>query len=210
MAKLLQDAYLDVLEELDKHLRPKEPLSWAPAFRCILVLCMCAEMVETTTDLRVVNAMHDMSRSPDGLDQNRNKASREDSIAVCRKLDEAIRSAESSYHLIYKTTRLKGESRKSQAFNPIRYGSGVVKKANLGKDVEDFADSMIAVVTKHREYSIPPSGILHVLNLCQGNELKPETTLLSFDPKRDVAGDHQAFEKHNSGRLVSRFIQSLL
>jgi hypothetical protein len=153
MHSLICNTYLEVLAELEKDLRPKELALWAPTFCCILMLCMCAEMVQITSDLRVVNALDDISKSTDGRDKNGNSASRADSIDVCHKLDGLpIASIESSFHLIYRTAKIKDGSKREQGFNPIRDGLDIVRKAKLGKDVEEFVDRMIAIVAKHREY----------------------------------------------------------
>jgi len=158
MYSMIRETYVEVLEELEKDLRLKGPALWAPTFCCILVLCMCAEMVQITSDLRVVNALDDMSKSTDGLDKNGNSASREDSIDVCRKLDDLpLASAESSFHLIYKTVKLKDGSKRDRGFNPIRDGLNTVRKAKLGKDVEDFVSRIQAVVVNHRECPSPGS-----------------------------------------------------
>jgi hypothetical protein len=152
MYSLIRETYVEVLEELEKDLRPKEPALWAPTFCCILILCMCAEMVQITSDFRVVNALDDMSKSTDGLDKNGNSASREDSIDVCRKLDDLpLASAESSFHLIYKTIKLKDGLKREQGFNPIRNRLDTVRKAKLDQDVEDFVGRIHAVVANHSE-----------------------------------------------------------
>jgi hypothetical protein len=152
MYSLIRDTYLAVLEELEKNLRPKEPKLWAPTFCCILILCMCAEMVQITSDLRVVNALDDISHSTNWLDRNGNSASRDDSIEVCRNLDDRpIATAENNFHTIYKMTKLKDDSKWGQGFNPIRDGLDTVRKARLGKDVEDFVGRILAVVSDHRK-----------------------------------------------------------
>jgi hypothetical protein len=153
---LIRETYVDILEELEKGLLLKRPALWAQTFCCILILCMCAEMVQITSDFRVVNALDDMSKSPDGLDKNGNSASREDSIDVCRKLDDLpLASAESSFHLVYKMIKLKDGSKRERGFNPIRDGLDTVRKAKLGKDVEDFVSRIQAVMANHRECMSP-------------------------------------------------------
>lgn len=152
MASLIRETYTEVLEELEKCLRPRDRRLWTPTFCCILILCMCAEMVETNTDLRVVHKIRDVSQSPDGLDQNVNKVSREESIEVCRRLDDvAIRGAESGFHILYsKATKLKDGSVRDHGFNPIRDGVDIVKNANLGRNVEVFVRDIRVIVEKHR------------------------------------------------------------
>lgn len=154
MASLIRETYTEVLEGLDKYLRPKEQRLWTPTFCCILILCMCAEMVETNTDLRVVHALRDLPTSPNGLDQKGNKVSREESIEVCRQLDDsAIRSAETGFHILYsKASKLKDGSIRDHAFNPIRNGVEIVKKAKLGRHVEEFVRDIREIVEKHRKY----------------------------------------------------------
>jgi hypothetical protein len=152
MSSLIRDKYREVLEELEKELRPKELELWAPTFCCILMLCMCAEMVQTTTDLRIVNALDDMTKSTSGLDKNGNSPSRDDSINVSQILDsKPIASATSIFHMIYKTNKLKGGSKRDESFNPIRDGWDTARRAELGQDVHDFVDRIRAVVIKHRE-----------------------------------------------------------
>ncbi|RDL40099.1 uncharacterized protein BP5553_00078 [Venustampulla echinocandica] len=156
MLHLIRDAYAEVLEKLEKDLRPKELKLWAPTFCCILILCMCAEMVQVTSDHRVVCALDDMSKSRDGKDKNGNEASRDASFDICRKLDDLpIASAESSFHVIYKTIKLKDGPgpKREHGFNPIRDGLDAVRKAKLGADVEEFVGRIRDVVAKHSEYA---------------------------------------------------------
>jgi hypothetical protein len=152
MCFLIRETYLDVLGELEKELRLRERTSWAPTFCCIMILCMCAEMVQTTTDFRVVNALDDKAKSTSGLDKNGNSPSRDDSIGVCRKLDDLpIASATSIFHLIYRTNKFRDGLKREESFKPIRDGLDTVRKAKLGQDVEEFVDRIHAVVSKHRE-----------------------------------------------------------
>jgi hypothetical protein len=156
MYSLIRDKYLEVLEELEKDLRPKDLTLWAPNICCILILCMCAEMVQITSDYRVVSALDDMLRSSDGLDKNGNRPSRVDSFNVCRELDElALASAESNFHVIYKSIRLKEGPEREQGFNPIRDGVGVVRQAKLGREMEERVEELVVrihdVITKHGE-----------------------------------------------------------
>lgn len=157
MYTLIRDKYLEVLEELEKDLRPKDLTLWAPNFCCILILCMCAEMVQITSDYRVVCALDDMLRSNDGLDKNGKQPSRVDSLNICRELDElALASAESNFHMIYKSIKLKEGLRREQGFNPIRDGVGVVRKAKLGREMEGSVEELVVrihdAVIKHGEY----------------------------------------------------------
>ena len=155
MLHLLRDTYVEVLEELEKDLHPKDLKLWALTFCCILILCMCAEMVQITSDYRIVCALDDMSKSRDGRDKNGNKASRDASFDVCRKLDDLpIASAESSFHVVYKTIKLKEGPKREQGFNPIRDGLDVVRKAKLGSDVEEFVGKILDVIAKHSEYAL--------------------------------------------------------
>jgi hypothetical protein len=160
MLHLLRDTYVEVLEELEKDLRPKDLKLWAPTCCCILILCMCAEMVQITSDHRVICALDDISKSHNGRDKNGNKASRDASIDICRRLDDLpIASAESSFHMIYKTIKLKEGPKREQGFNPIRDGLDVVRKTKLGPDVEEFVGRILDVVTKHSEYAPAKSSI---------------------------------------------------
>ncbi|PMD21377.1 hypothetical protein NA56DRAFT_125772 [Hyaloscypha hepaticicola] len=194
MFHLLRGTYIEVLDELEKGLRSKDLKVWAPIFCCILILCMCAEMVQITSDHRVVCALDEMSKSRDGKDKNGHKASRDDSFDVCRKLDDLpIASAQSSFHVIYKTIKLKDGSKREQGFNPVRDGLDAVRKAELGLDVEGFVGRILDVVAKHK------------------NKLNHEATIPSLNRLQDdFLEDHSIFRKHNSGRLVSIFLQSML
>ncbi|KAH6661963.1 hypothetical protein B0J14DRAFT_687579 [Halenospora varia] len=196
MYSLIRDTYAEVLEELEESLRPKDLASWAPSFCCILILCMCAEMVQITTDHRVVCALDDMSKSEDGRDKNGNTVSQEDSYDVCHKLDDLpIASAESNFHATYKSFKLKDSTKREQGFNPIRDGLDAVRKAKLGLDVEEFVGRILDIVAKYRV------------------ELIKEVTIPSLERSPDIVEvlkNHSIFRKHNSGRLVSRFLQSML
>jgi len=190
---LIRDTYLNVLDELEKdYLRPKDPASWTSAFCGVLVLCMCAEMVQINSDFRVVSALDDMSKSSDGLDKNGNSTTREDSIDVCLKLDDlAIASAVGSFHLVYRAIKFRDGPKLIQGFNPIRDGPGIVRRARLGQDVEDFVVSIQAAMAKHR------------------NELGEQVTTPTFRKFQNVLKDHNFLRKHNSGRLVSGFLRSM-
>ena len=154
MLSLIQDTYASVLEGLEENLVQKRTELWAPTVCCILILCMCAEMVQITSDLRVVNALDDISKSPDGLDKNGNTASRDDSIEVSQLLDDVpIRSIESSFHTLYRMTKVKSQSRVERGFNPIRDGLGSVENAELGQDVERFVGGILNVVADHSKRS---------------------------------------------------------
>ncbi|CAG8957611.1 hypothetical protein HYFRA_00010478 [Hymenoscyphus fraxineus] len=200
MLELLQDTYGEVLDELENQLlqKPNKYKLWAPSFSAILVLNMCAEMVQINTDFRIVNAVSDMQKSPTGLDRNGNKASREASENLCREIDDkALRSAESGFQFVYnKQSKLKDGSKRDRAFNPIRDGENVVKKEKLGESVEKFVKN-----------TTPASTETNLLGLLHPD---PNSTAPRFVKSRDVLADHSVFRIHNSGRLVSRFMQSLL
>jgi hypothetical protein len=152
MYSVIRNTYFEVLGELEDNLRPKDLVSWAPTFCCILILCMCAEMVQVTTDYRIVCALDDIAKSQDGRDKNGNTASRDDSFDVCHKLDDLpIASAESSFHVMYKSVRLKDSTKREHGFNPIRDGLSAVRKARLGLDVEEFVGRILDIVAKHSE-----------------------------------------------------------
>lgn len=152
MCPLIREMYFNGLEQLEKDLRPKEPALWAPTFCCIMILCMCAEMVQTTTDLRIVHALDDKAKSTSGLDKNGSSPSRDNSIDACRKLDNLpIASATGIFHLISKNKKTKNGSRRGQSFNPIRDGVETVRDIHLGQDVEDLVSRVHAVVKTHRE-----------------------------------------------------------
>ncbi|KAH8654611.1 hypothetical protein BGZ60DRAFT_157366 [Tricladium varicosporioides] len=195
MYSLIRETYVEVLEELEANLRPKDLSSWTPSFCCVLILCMCAEMVQITTDHRIVCALDDMTKSPNGRDKNGNTASRDDSYDVCYKLDDLpIASAESNFHVTYKSVNLKDNPKREQGFNPIRNGLDAVRKAKLGPDVEVFVGRILEIMEKYR------------------SELNKESTIPSLNRSSnilEVLQNHKVFRKHNSGRLVSRFLQSM-
>lgn len=106
MCILIKEMYLKILGELEKCLCEKNKLAlWAPNFCCIMILCMCAEMVQTSTDLRTVNSLNERAKpSTRGLDANSKSPSRDESIEACRKIDDLpIASAMNTFHLVYKT-----------------------------------------------------------------------------------------------------------
>lgn len=150
MLTLIRETYLAVLDELDKDIRSQDCTNWVSNFSCILVLCMCTEMVQVTSDFRVINSLEEISESSNRLDKNGNSASREDSINVCRQLDERlISTATSSFHLIYRFIKRKNGSKLVQGFNPIRDGVDIISKANVGHDVELFAHRIRSLLNKH-------------------------------------------------------------
>jgi hypothetical protein len=155
MCILIKEMYLKILGELEKGLREKNKLAlWAPNFCCIMILCMCAEMVQTSTDLRTVNSLNERAKpSTRGLDANSKSPSRDESIEACRKIDDLpIASAMNTFHLVYKTCKpSKHGSRKERSFNFVCNGLDAVAKLKLGRDVEEFVDRIRNIVAKYRE-----------------------------------------------------------
>jgi hypothetical protein len=106
-----------------------------------------------------------MLGSRDGLDKNGKQPSRVDSLNICRELDElALASAESNFHMIYKSVKLKEGLKREQGFNPIRDGVGVVRKARLGREMEENVEELVVrihdAVVKHGECLYQkPSGV---------------------------------------------------
>lgn len=115
---------------------------------------MCAEMVQTSTDLRTVNSLNERAKpSTRGLDANSKSPSRDESIEACRKIDDLpIASAMNTFHLVYKTCKpSKHGSRKERSFNFVCNGLDAVAKLKLGRDVEEFVDRIRNIVAKYRE-----------------------------------------------------------
>ncbi|KAF4636888.1 hypothetical protein G7Y89_g1206 [Cudoniella acicularis] len=187
MRDLVEKAYLDVLDTLELSLRQKAPAQWAPSFCCIMVLCMCAEMVQTTSDFRIVKLLSDARSSP---------PSREESIAVCRKLDDVpIASCMSIFHQVYTACKLKDGAKREGGFNPVRQGVDVVMKAELGQDVQDLVTRIKTIAME------------------RGNDLEQQAATPSFNSNLDPVAafdNHKVFRKRNSGRLVAKFLISML
>jgi hypothetical protein len=154
MLSLMQETYLDILEELERALCHKGPALWAPTFCCIMILCMCAEIVQTTTDLRIVNSVDDKAKSATGPDKNDNSMSRDDSIAVCRRLDDLpIASAMNSFHLVYRTNKpTRDGSKRDDNFNPIAHEIDTKTKDKMSYRDQDFVARIRSIVNLHREY----------------------------------------------------------
>lgn len=152
MLGIITKTYAAVLEELEKLLRPKEPQLWAPTFCCIMILNMCAEMVQETTDFRIACAMDDMKKSPDGRDKNGNKPSQEESISVCRKLDSLpIANATATFHLMNRTKKVNSRRAQRKAYNPIRDQLDGKEAAELDPGVKELITRVCHIVTEHRE-----------------------------------------------------------
>lgn len=150
---LIKQMYLKILEELEKGLCEKNKLAlWAPSFCCIMILCMCAEMVQTSTDLRIVNSLDERNKlSTSGLDANSKSLSRDESIEACRKIDDLpIASVMDTFHFVYKTR--KHSSKKKESFNFVCNGLDAMAQFKLGRDVEELVDRIRNIVAKHREF----------------------------------------------------------
>ncbi len=208
MLDLIRRTYLTVLEELEKQLRPNAPAQWAPAFCCIMILNMCAEMVQRTADARITSAMDDMAKSSNGRDKNGNKPSYEDSIHVSRMLDDhPISNATGLFHLINKTNKSREGMKREKAFNPIRDGLDDRTRADLDSSAEKLITDIRKIVTKHRKYILI---IASLANTNAGDELESRAATPSFHGSSDPFKDHAKFRKRNSGRLVAAFLKSFL
>lgn len=150
---LIKDMYLKILDELEKGLCEKNKLAlWAPSFCGIMILCMCAEMVQTSTDLRVVNSLDERNKlSTSGLDASNKSLSRDESIEACRKIDDLpIATVMDTFHFVYKAR--KHSSKKKESFNFVCNGLDAITQFKLGRDVEELVDRIRNIVATHREF----------------------------------------------------------
>jgi hypothetical protein len=148
---LIKEMYPKVLDELEKGFCEKNKLArWAPSFCCVMILCMCAEMVQTNTDLRIVNSLDERNKlSTSGPDANSKLLSRDKSIESCRKIDDLrIASMMDTFQFVYKTHKY---SSSKESFSLVCNGLDAMAQFKLGRDVEELVNTIRNIVAKHRE-----------------------------------------------------------
>lgn len=158
MSTLIENTYLTVLENLERRILTKQFGEWATGFCAIMILRMCAEIVQTTADLRIVNAMDDRDNSTIRLDKHANVPSRKFTIEVAESLEQLpIAGATDLFHLVYKTNRPKDGGQRKQGFNPIRDGPDNEQQTQLGKSATEFVRRLQSVLRRHRMYAFSHS-----------------------------------------------------
>jgi hypothetical protein len=130
----------EVLQGLEKELMKFKKGSWGNCFCVIMLLFMCAEMVQVLADLKVV---HELRSNPGGPDLSRGT-----SIEVCRKLDvRPIRQCMEMFHTIYRSHKQNTNQKMERAFNPLRDGIRIDPKEGIDESMLDLVRDICRVVS---------------------------------------------------------------
>jgi hypothetical protein len=141
MCLLIRSTYRKVLDGLQTELKPKTG-SWATCFCVIMLLRMCAEMVQTTTDAKITSALNDQDLT----------CSHEDTIEIIKQLDELpIAYSTAMFHAIFKTSKLNRGKVREGGFNPLRdeLDSATVSKIKSDPSRRDFINNIRSIVANH-------------------------------------------------------------
>lgn len=142
MNRLLSESITDVLNSLQATLMKHERENWITEVFTICLLCMTAEIVQTTTDLQVVQRMQEFTRDA--------------GTEFCQILEENISGA--LFNIFHGMRRTSVDTRKRETFNPIKNG---LTYYNSKVDLEDsftpqecqVVDNVRSLIRKHRKWS---------------------------------------------------------
>jgi hypothetical protein len=141
MYTLLLEKTKDVLKGLEKQLKKSKKGSWADCFSVVMLLCMCAEMVQVATDLKVVHDLRSNQGDP--------SLSRGTTIDACRKLDNLpIKQCMWMFHTVYKSQRRNSSHKLERAFNPLRDGIQIDAAEGVGEPMVNLVKEICQIV-KH-------------------------------------------------------------
>jgi hypothetical protein len=133
MYTLIKNTYTEVLGGLEK-LLIKPTRSWATSFCVIMILRMCAEMVQRTTDARIISR----------LDNQDFSQSRNDSIGIIRKLDDfPITYISGIFHAAFKTKKARKRKAQEERLNPPQ---GKTKDTNNESQAEHPTRRLIETI----------------------------------------------------------------
>jgi hypothetical protein len=143
MHKLVHGQTSELLEGLQTTMSTKNPTKgeWASSFCAILILCMCAEMVQSATDLKAVHMM-----SEEGY----TKLSRAKSMEECREIP--ISYFIELFHSIFRSFQRTGVRKNERGFNPIRDGLTVDNKKGLDEPITQLVDDILDILAEHGRY----------------------------------------------------------
>jgi hypothetical protein len=172
---------------------------WASSFCAILILCMCAEMVQSATDLKTVHMM-----SEEGYI----KLSRAKSMEECREMP--ISYFIGLFHSIFRSFQRTGIRKNERGFNPIRDGLTVGNKKDLEEPITQLVDDILHILAEHGSYLLTFTSRWsknHTENEI-GYRVKEPSLDYNPDDLSDLLARHLTFREKNSGKLVSRFLLS--
>jgi hypothetical protein len=153
MLVLLQETTRQVLESLEKELRSRTKVSWAPCFCVILILCICAEELQVAVDGFTVHKILSKDRM--------NRISREDGVEISRRLDDLLyRDCANLFHGIHRSRRPKTGQRYEHSFNPIRDGVHVNEEEGLTQAMHDLVEEIREILAIHS-----------IINPCSRNQI---------------------------------------
>lgn len=138
---LIQKATVDLLEELRKTICANESITktaWGSSFCAISILCMCLEMVQSATDLKLVHMMREEGHSRLSRADSENQ-SRELPILYCIEM----------FHSAFRSHKRIGSRKNEHGFNPIRDGLSVDNKRGLDEAVAELIDGIRHIITEH-------------------------------------------------------------
>jgi hypothetical protein len=144
MQSLLREITSEVLAELEKAmLGHKTKAQWAEVFCVLLVLCICIEAVQVTSDSYAIAALRKFPEC--GLSRS----------AICQKLDEKpFKDLTGLFHIIYKTYKTKDNQTSKVGFNPIRYGLKVSQDKGTTQQMVDFVSEIKEIMTTHGKFPL--------------------------------------------------------
>jgi hypothetical protein len=137
---LVREKTEEVLQGLEKELTKAKKGSWGNCFCVIMLLCMCAEMVQVQADLKVVYELSNNLGGPN--------LSRGTSIDVCRNLDtRPIWQCMAMFHKIYRSDKRNTNHKMERAFNPLRDGIRTDSKEGVDEPMLNLVRDIRRVVS---------------------------------------------------------------
>ena len=130
-----------ILEKLEKCMlagKLSGGTAWATSFCVISILCMCAEMVQIATDLKIVHIMKE--------EKGYTEISREDRIS--HKRGEALFDCQKKFHFVFKTHKRNGNQKNERGFNPLKHGLDIYSERGLNKTTENLIDNVRRAMTE--------------------------------------------------------------
>lgn len=136
---LLREKTDDVLQGLEKELMKSKKAYWGNCFCTIILLCMCAEMVQVAADLKVVHELRSNQPNPN--------LTREASVGACTKLDiMPIRQSMIMFHAIYRSHKQNSRHKLERAFNPLRDGIQIDAEGGVDKPMLELVSQIRSIV----------------------------------------------------------------
>lgn len=150
MNSLIHETTEHVLGQLERELRTKSKVSWAPCLCTILILSLCAEDLQVALDgFAVYTLLHPSRKSP---------LSRTESLALARQIDDRLLAdCKALFHGIYKSRKRSTGQKSEKGFNPIRDGLDVDGDDMLGQEVHDLVEDIHNILGTYGLLGFPNS-----------------------------------------------------